>query len=199
LAREARQRGLPIANGYRDDLAYIHDAGFGFLAENAAPVLIDALRRRGLRRGLVVDLGCGSGILSGAVAAAGYDVLGVDLSPAMVRLARRCVPAGSFARASLWSVQLPACAAVAAIGECLNYAFDHSGGRRRLPALLGRIHAALAPGGVLVFDAATPGRAPKPGAERKFMEGPDWAVEVTVTEERYLQSCAARDASTTGE
>jgi hypothetical protein len=56
---------------YRDDLAYIHDAGFGHTARAAAPFLLEALERRRVRDGLVIDLGCGSGILSEAVSAAG--------------------------------------------------------------------------------------------------------------------------------
>jgi hypothetical protein len=37
-----------MTNAYKEDLAYIHDAGFGGMATNATPVLLDALRRRGL-------------------------------------------------------------------------------------------------------------------------------------------------------
>ena len=33
--------------GYRHDLAYIHDAGFGFLAENAARTAIEEFRKVG--------------------------------------------------------------------------------------------------------------------------------------------------------
>ncbi len=47
------------SDGYREDLAYIHDAGFGQMAEAAGPVLIDALRRSGHATGLVFDVLCG--------------------------------------------------------------------------------------------------------------------------------------------
>src|SRR4051794_25093950 len=76
-----------MSSAYREDLAYIHDAGFGGIATSAAPVLRDALRRRGIVSGLVIDLGCGSGILSEAMSAAGHDVLGIDISGAMLALA----------------------------------------------------------------------------------------------------------------
>ena len=79
---------------YRNDLAYIHDAGFGQIARAAAPVLLDALRRQGTVRGLVVDLGCGSGILARDVVDAGYEVLGIDISQAMIALARGGCRAG---------------------------------------------------------------------------------------------------------
>ena len=38
--------------------------GFGAPAKHAAGTLLEALRRSGIERGLVVDLGCGSGILA---------------------------------------------------------------------------------------------------------------------------------------
>src|SRR5207247_5317319 len=81
---------------YSPDLAYIHDAGFTGFAHRAAPELIKILRGHGIRRGLVVDAGCGSGPLAGHLVEAGYDVLGIDVSPAMIRLARERVPHGSF-------------------------------------------------------------------------------------------------------
>ena len=87
---------LEMTDAYRDDLAYIHDAGFGGFAQAAAPVLVETLRRNGIMYGLVIDLGCGSGILSHAISEAGYDVLGIDISDAMVAMARRRVPRGQF-------------------------------------------------------------------------------------------------------
>jgi hypothetical protein len=46
-----------MANAYRDDLAYIHDVGYGDFVRNAAPALLDMLRQHGIDRGLVIDLG----------------------------------------------------------------------------------------------------------------------------------------------
>ena len=81
---------------YKDDLAYIHDVGFGDFAKNAAPELLAILRQRGLTDGLVVDLGCGSGLWAEELCQAGYDVLGVDISPAMIEIARRRAPRARF-------------------------------------------------------------------------------------------------------
>ena len=164
-----------MTQAYRDDLAYIHDAGFGHIAENAAPVLLAALRRAGFTDGLVVELGCGSGILSEKVAAAGYAVLGIDLSPAMIKMARKRVPTGRFRVQSLLQARLPPCRAVAAVGECFNYLFDPSHSKAAVWKLLGRIHEALLPGGLLIFDVAGPGRVPG-GLQRGYKEGAEWAV-----------------------
>ena len=77
-----------MVSGYGEDLAYIHDVGFGHFAKTATPGLLEMLRQTGGSRGLVVDLGCGSGVWARALCDAGYDVLGVDQSPAMIAIAR---------------------------------------------------------------------------------------------------------------
>ena len=96
---------------YKDDLAYIHDVGFGSFARGATPGLLEILRRRGLTQGLVVDLGCGSGIWARALVDAGYDVLGIDISAAMIEMARRRVPEGDFRPGSFLQATLPPCEA----------------------------------------------------------------------------------------
>jgi SAM-dependent methyltransferase len=132
----------------------------------------------------VIDLGCGGGILARALADEGYDVLGVDLSPAMIALARERVPGGTFRVESLLTTELPRCIAVASVGECFNYLFDRGNSLIALQKLLGRIYGALEPGGLLLFDVAGPGRAPGKGPRRSHAEGEDWAVLVTIEEDR---------------
>ena len=81
---------------YKADLAYIHDVGFGDFAKNSAPGLLEILRQNGIKTGLVVDLGCGSGLWARELSDSGYGVLGVDISPAMIAIARKRVPEGEF-------------------------------------------------------------------------------------------------------
>ena len=172
---------------YRDDLAYIHDAGFGHFARGAAALLAGELSRQGFTRGLVVDLGCGSGILSEQLAARGFDVLGIDLSAALIALAKQRVPRGQFRVGSLLTAELPPCVAVAAVGECLNYLFDESHSPEGVRQVLGRAFEALQPSGLLVGDVAEPGRVPGPGASKSWTEGEDWAVLVTTEEDRQRE------------
>ena len=168
---------------YREDLAYIHDAGYGAVARAGAGVLLEELRRRGPASGLVIDLGCGSGILAERVAAAGYDVLGIDLSDALLALAQKRVPGGRFLRGSLWTAELPPCVAVAAVGEVVNYLFD--GGAGQGPRkLFRRVYDALGPGGPFLLDLAGPGRVAGAGRSRHWAEGADWAVLVSAEENR---------------
>lgn len=173
-----------MSYAYREDLSWIHDLGFGDLARNAGELLLRTLAADGVGEGLVVDLGCGTGILAEAVANAGYDVLGVDLSPAMIEMARRRVPEGRFVCESLLAAKLPPCVAVVAVGECVNYRFDESNSRDQLRALFSRIHDALVPGGVLLFDAAGPGRITGEQPVKTHVDGGDWALLMNAVEDR---------------
>ncbi len=166
---------------YAQDLAYIHDAGFGDFARNAAPGLLRILRTNGVRRGLVVDLGCGSGILARELIAAGYEVLGVDISPAMIALARRKAPGARFMVASVSSFVPPPCDAVVATGECLNYTFDGPRSRKSLGALFDRVRQALRPGGMFIFDVAGPAVALRYKTSRGWRQDDDWAILVETT------------------
>ena len=168
---------------YRRDLAHVHDTGFGDFSRRAAPHLLRRLARAGVRDGLVVDLGCGSGIWARALADAGYEVLGVDLSADMLAIARRRVPEARFVHASFLDAPLPQCSGITAIGEIFSYAFDPRSGRERLAELFGRLHAALGPGGLLVFDVAAPGRGGAGGPRRTYHDGPDWTLCLEVHED----------------
>jgi SAM-dependent methyltransferase len=172
-----------MPKAYGDDLAYIHDVGYGDFARDAAPALLRRLRAGGLGGGLVVDLGCGSGIWAEALVSAGYDVLGVDLSPAMIALARARVPGGQFRVGSFVDAALPPCVAVTALGECFSFLVDGANTRRGLRGLFRRVHSALCPGGLLIFDAAGPGRVGRRGPRRTCAAGDDWAVLVSAEED----------------
>jgi SAM-dependent methyltransferase len=173
--RPARELGLSL---YRDDLAYIHDAGFGHLAASAGSAVIAELQRAGADGGTVVDLGCGSGIASRSFRDAGYAVVGLDVSAPLIEMARRRVPDGDFRIGSYATADLPPCVAVTAIGEVFNYGCDAANSAAGRARVFARIFVALAPGGLLVFDIAGPGRAPSSGPQRTFVEGPDWTVLV---------------------
>ena len=160
---------------YREDLAHVHEAGFARFAAGAASVIAGDLRERGVTSGTVLDLGCGGGTLSAAVAAAGFDASGVDLSPAFVAMAKARVPGGTFRVGSVLDAELPACVAAAAVGEVVNYLFDPAHSWEAVAGLFRRVYAALTPGGMFLVDAAGPGRVAG-GASKSFAEGDGWAV-----------------------
>jgi len=183
MATQRNAAGSP----YRDDLAFIHDSGFGHVAQNAAAELLKRLpplQKGGFASRSVVDLGCGSRILAREVSGAGYKVLGFDLSDAMLALAAKHVPRAEFRRESFVTAEIPPCLAVTAIGEVFNYLFDRRNRGQRLSALFNRVHTALCPGGLFLFDLAEPGRVHGSGPQRGYSEGPGWACLYTAEEDR---------------
>lgn len=167
---------------YADDLAFVHQTGFADLARGAARFLVDSVHGR------VADLGCGSGLVAKPLVDAGCDVTCVDISPAMLALARRHVGASRasrarFVRASLFDVGAWARGAkldaVLAVGEPLSYL---EAGKR--PASLHRffrnVAGVLRPGGAFVFDVIVMGA---PSLTRSaFVGGDGWTTCVATTD-----------------
>lgn len=166
------------------DLSYVHDTGYRDFAMNSAPGLLRILRTQGVKSGLVVDLGCGSGRWAMELNRAGYKVIGIDQSPAMIRLARRVAPQSQFLSGSFLNMRIPPCNAVTCIGECLNYCFDGQNSKHSLMQLFRRVYDALQPEGVLIFDVAGPDRVPDTVPGLTWREGPDWAVLASIQVER---------------
>ena len=165
-----------MADWYREDLAYIHDVGHADFALRSAPGILGLLREHGVPDGRVVDLGCGSGLWARELLEAGYRVLGIDISEAMVRIARERAPEAEFRVGSLFEVEIPPCDAVTAVSEVLNYLFDPENEEWGLERLFRRVYEALRPGGVFVFDVLGPGQV-SPGLKKQsFSQGRDWVV-----------------------
>ena len=164
---------------YSSDLAYVHDAAFGDVARRAAPEIVRLLRGCGIRRGHIVEVGCGSGIAAACFAGRGYTVTGSDVSPAMIRLARANAPAVQFRVAAIERLRPPSCDAVVAVGEIVNYV---SGGLPMLQRFFRRVHAALRPGGVFAFDFIE-SAAGRTFSARSF-GGADWALAAHATFDR---------------
>lgn len=167
---------------YGPDLSAVHHAGFVRFAEAAADLLVGRLRAAGVVEGTIVDLGCGSGALSARVAAAGYAAHGVDVSPAMLRIAQDTVPQGTFVEASVIDAGVPPCVGVACVGEILNYAYDPRAGDTALEVVLTRVARALPAGGVLLLDLAGPGRI-QPNPREGVFEDDQSVVIVRAQEE----------------
>ncbi len=160
---------------YGDDLAYIHDSMPDF-AEGSAPGLLSLFAKRGLDSGLVVDMGCGGGIWADRLVTAGYEVVGVDISPSMVDIARKRVPAASFHVSSCLDFEIPKCKIVTGLGEVLGYLFDKTNSPKALAQVCRRVFRTLEPGGLFVFDLAeieVDRNRPK-----TYWEGDDWTCLV---------------------
>ena len=106
--------------------------------------------------GLVLDLACGTGSLSRALADRGLDVIGADASPEMLSVA-----AGSLdktGRPALFLFQrmeaLDLYGTVRTVFCCLD-SVNHLSGPRALARAFSRVGLFLEPGGVFVFDVIT--------------------------------------------
>lgn len=156
--------------------AAIHNDRFGDLALDAAKALAGELVSRGITSGTVTDLGCGSGILARVLSDLKFDVIGIDLSPDMLELAMRNAPRAKFRHESIVDASIPPSVAVTAIGEALNYATDPRAGLEATKALARRVCDALIPGGVFLFDVATPGRNLGLEVRERIHEHDDWML-----------------------
>ena len=189
LATAGARRRLSF---YPADLARIHDDGFGEFARSAACELM----RRHPSRGLVVELGCGTGISTEILSMAGFEVLGIDISPDMLTIARARAPRATFQEVSLWEAEIPPCSAVTAFGEVVNYAADPRAGAHALSGLVTRVFEALHPGGLFLFDFATPGRGDR-GAQVR--EGDGWRIESDAVEDSDNRMLERRMTIQTGD
>ena len=147
-------------------LAHTHDAGYGDVAAAAAAELL----ARDPGDGLVVDLGCGSGILAEALQAAGRPVHGIDRSADFLEIARRRAPQATFVQGDAFTAEIPPCQAVTSSNEALSY--DDA----PLDALFARVAAALPENGLFLFDVLE-----RVEARHGWKQGEDWLVCATST------------------
>jgi SAM-dependent methyltransferase len=134
---------------YRRDLSLVHHRGFGFHAQACAPGILTLLEPIRSRNGIVLELGCGSGLLTRELTAAGHRVLATDASAAMLDLARGYAPAAEDIRTLVLPHDpLPRADAVVSVGHVLSYLPDEHAIDQALTAIAG----ALQPGGVFAID-----------------------------------------------
>lgn len=114
------------------------------------------LARYGLDRGLLLDLGCGTGTLSVLLAKAGYEVVGADISPDMLAVAQeKAFAAGQdilFLCQDMTRLDLYGTLDAAV---CTLDALNHLPSRAAVEEALRRVSLFLNPGGVFIFDTNT--------------------------------------------
>jgi SAM-dependent methyltransferase len=164
---------------YGPELAAIHHRFYSDFVESAAPGAIAMLRAHGIKRGVVLDLGCGAGQLSVQLLRARYQPVGIDVSAAMIRIARRAAPKARFMCGSIATATLPQAAAAIALGEVFNYLRS----KGQMLRAFRNVFRSLTPGGVLILDI----KEPLPGTSKKLRSsarwGRDWAIAVEVEED----------------
>lgn len=162
---------------YGDDLAELHNRHYSDVVSSAAPQVIRMLRANGIKSGVVCDVGCGGGQLSASLLKAGYPAVGIDISSAMVALARKQVPGGTFITGSIVEAAIPACAAAVAVGEVFNYL----GSPTAMIRAFRNLFRSLRPGGILIFDIKEPPSQKLSRVAGRI--GADWAVLAEIEED----------------
>jgi cyclopropane fatty-acyl-phospholipid synthase-like methyltransferase len=168
---------------YDEDLAFIQAAGFGELAAAAIAAVIPTLKARGAQR--VIDVGCGAGVSTKLLVAAGFDTLAIEPSASLLELARQAAPLAEFRQASAYEVALDGCDAILAIGEGLTYHAPTEDAEARLRSFFGSASRALQKGGLMAFDLIETGDESL--TARAWKAGPDWAVLSASEEDAELQ------------
>ncbi|MFH8339045.1 class I SAM-dependent methyltransferase [Streptomyces sp. AM6-12] len=156
-------------------------AFYDTVAEDYAAHFADPLADKPLERALpaafaervgpgaaVADLGCGPGAVTGHLAVLGLGVFGLDLSAAMLAVARRDHPGLRFEQGSMLDLPLPDGALAGAVSW---YSSIHTPDER-LPDLFAELYRVLAPGGRLLLAFQT-------GEEPRRLENP-WGHPVSL-------------------
>jgi SAM-dependent methyltransferase len=132
-------------------------ASYDTVADNYAAQVRDAIAGEphlraalmlfaGMVSGPVADVGCGPGYATAHLNGLGVEAFGIDLSPAMVAIARRDHPALRFAVGSMTDLPLAAGSVAGILAWwSLIHVPDES-----FPLVLGHFRRALRPGGVLL-------------------------------------------------
>jgi SAM-dependent methyltransferase len=136
-------------------------------------------------RASVLDLGCGCGVpVARALADAGHEVTGVDLSPVQIARARRLVSRATFSVADLTEIDFPSGTFDAVV--CL-YSIIHVPLAEHAP-LLGRVATWLRPGGWMLLVT---GETDWTGTEDDWLGGGAtmwWSHPDRATSRRWLTS-----------
>ena len=137
-----------------DGLAPAYDLFTGGHDHAAWAALLERLaRRHGLVGRRLLDVGCGTGNALLSMAERGYDVVGVDVSPGMLAIARDKLGDGvELVSADMRSLpELGRFDLVWSVADAVNYLHSDD----ELVAAFAGFRRNLAPGGVIVFDVDT--------------------------------------------
>lgn len=115
--------------------------------------ICDILKSYGIQDGLVLDLGCGTGRMTRLLKAAGYDLIGVDISGEMLEIARDKDDAGIlYLQQDMRSFELyGTVAAVVCVCDSINYLLE----KEELAQVFALVNNYLDPGGIFIFDMNT--------------------------------------------
>ncbi len=118
--------------------------------------IVSYLKEKQIGKGLVLELGCGTGKLMELLASAGYDMIGVDSSIDMLQIAREKVPGDSsrllYLHQDMREFELYGTVrAVVSVCDSINYITQE----KELKKVFSLVNNYLDPGGYFIFDFNT--------------------------------------------
>ncbi|MCR5521995.1 MAG: class I SAM-dependent methyltransferase [Lachnospiraceae bacterium] len=118
--------------------------------------LVSLLRAQGVKDGIVAELGCGTGQMTRLLRDAGYDMIGIDMSPDMLGVAREKEQGGDesilYLQQDMREFELyGTVAAIVSVCDSLNYLTNPDD----LLKVFKLAKNYLDPGGVMIFDINT--------------------------------------------
>lgn len=139
--------------------------------EEWASYITEILRKHQITEGPLVDLGCGTGEMTRLLAAAGYDLTGVDNSPEMLQEALgRGGEEILYLLQPMEELELDGCVrAVCSVCDCINYLLEEEA----LQETFQRVYDCLEPGGIFLFDVNTDYKYRNLLGDRTFAESRD--------------------------
>ena len=132
--------------------------------------ITELLREYGIQDGLVLELGCGTGVLTRKLAAKGYDMIGVDYSEDMLEIAMDHRQEGEdilYLLQDMREVELYGTVrAAVSICDSMNYIVEY----QDLVQVMKLVNNYLDPGGIFIFDLNTPYKYEEILGENTFAE-----------------------------
>jgi len=159
---------------FDEDVAFVQAVAFSSATAAVMPAIIEYLQGLQLRGGRVLDVGCGAGASTAALASAGFRPIAVDVSKHLLARARTAAPNAEFHCASIFEFDIPPCEAILALSEPLTYYAPDVDADVVLQQFLRKAANAMRPGGPLIFDIIS---ADGPSLDAKgWKAGDDWAI-----------------------
>jgi SAM-dependent methyltransferase len=150
----------------------------------------------------VADVGCGPGRVTALLSSLGVDAFGVDLSPAMIEMARRDYPELRFKVGSMLELDIPA----GSLGGVLAWYSTIHVPDDRLPDAFAEFRRVLVPGGYLLLGFQvgdtvlhrTEGLG-QPVSVDFHQRQPDWVAAVLKQAGFAMYATVVREADSIGE
>ena len=165
---------------FEGDLAQLQAEAFSTFGKHsskeiAAEILCDSSKGKTL-----VDIGCGAGFTTRTFLDAGYHVVAIEPSRALLDIARQNAASAEFLCASIYDATLPPCYIAVALSESLSYHLPGTNAPAKLRDFFSKAVSALAPKGQLIFDIVITG---SPSLSAKvWQESSKWTLMVETTE-----------------